>query len=75
MRQITAKVKVASVTDGAGGSGTKLVSFQPDYQDGRNKEWAAATPHLHLQMTVREDVAQHFVQGQAMTLVFEPAEG
>jgi hypothetical protein len=48
------------------------VGFCPDYQDGRNKDWAAATPSLELRMLLRGDVADRFEPGRAYTLTFEP---
>ena len=68
---ITAKVKC--VRKEAFGSGTTL-EFQPDYVDGRNKEWAEATPALSLTMTVQSAVAEHYEVGQAWTLQFVPTE-
>lgn len=47
------------------------VAFSPDYHDGRNAEWAAATPSLSLSMTVRGDVADQFETGKAYTLTFQ----
>lgn len=67
---VTAKVECTSRTvpyDGA-----VSLSFGPDYANGRNTEWAAATPHLSISMTVNEDAGQHFEQGSKYTLTFEP---
>lgn len=44
--------------------------FFPDYDDGRNKEWAAATPALSLTMTVKPEVAERFEVGAHYTLTF-----
>ncbi|MDX3661309.1 hypothetical protein PV646_28725 [Streptomyces sp. ID05-26A] len=72
---VTAKVRCSSkVTSGEGDDRHVLVQFAPDYQDGRNKEWAAATPHLALQMTLKGAVADQFEQGKAYTLQFAPTE-
>lgn len=49
--------------------------FQPDYAQGRNAEWADATPSLSLSMTVRADVATKFTEGTAYTLQFVPEVG
>jgi hypothetical protein len=65
---VTAKVKVSNKQPY--GSGATL-TFAPDYQDGRNKEWAEATPALHLVMTVVGAVAEQFEVGDAVTLTFE----
>jgi hypothetical protein len=69
-KKVTAKVRVASKVNGGDGRGAN-VSFQPDYQDGRNKEWAEATPALSLHMGLKGEVADQFEQGQAWTLTFE----
>lgn len=66
---ITAKVILnAKQMTGDGGA---TLQFHADYADGRNKEWAAATPTLNLQMTVSPDVASLFELGAAFTLLFE----
>ena len=70
---VTAKVKVGAKTVIAGQDSTTL-SFYPDYADGRNKAWAAATPSLSLTMTVKNDVAACFTEGVAYTLTFTPDE-
>lgn len=46
------------------------VTFLPDYQDGRNKEWASATPSLNLQMTLNDQAADLFETGKRYTLQF-----
>ena len=46
------------------------LEFQPDYNDGRNKEWAKYTPGLSLSMTVKGEVAEQFQLGEAYTLSF-----
>lgn len=65
--RVTAKVELRGKKDAYNG---KLLDFVPDYGDGRNAEWAAATPSLSLTMTVREDVAEHFDMGEKYTLTF-----
>jgi len=50
------------------------LEFHPDYQDGRNKEWASATPALSLSMTVKREVAEQFSPGTAYVLTFEEAD-
>ena len=50
------------------------LGFGPDYLDGANREWAHATPHLDLRMTVRGDVAQHFFPGKSYVLQFSEVE-
>jgi hypothetical protein len=41
-----------------------------DHADGRNKEWAAATPSLSLQMTLNGKAADLFEQGKRYELRF-----
>jgi hypothetical protein len=66
---ITAKVKCASKTEtGDNEARQAVVSFQPDYADGRNKEWAMATPTLSFQMTLNGSKADLVELGQAYTL-------
>lgn len=72
MAGITAKVFVSGKTEqGEGEHRRVLLSFNPDYADGRNKEWAEATPHLSLQMTVKGSVADQFEVGKPYTLTFD----
>ncbi|MEU3452181.1 hypothetical protein ABZ671_00860 [Micromonospora sp. NPDC006766] len=47
-----------------------IVTFVPDYADGRNKEWALHTPGLSLTMGLRGSVADQFQPGKAYTLTF-----
>lgn len=76
MSDVTAKVRISSVQKpGGAGPGSTTVHFSPDYDDGRNKEWAVATPSLSLSMTVKDEVAeQHFSAGDAFTLTFGKEE-
>lgn len=50
------------------------VTFAPDYNDGRNKEWARWTPGLSLTIGLRGSVADQFEVGRAYVLTFEPAQ-
>jgi hypothetical protein len=71
---VTAKVVCSQkVESGEGDSRQALVSFLPDYGADRNKEWAAATPHLALSMTLKGSAADLFEAHQAYTLTFEPS--
>jgi hypothetical protein len=74
--KVTAKVAVSSRVDSEWGDvKVAQLSFAPDYTDGRNSEWAAATPALHLAMTVRRDIADtHFPLGKKVTLTFEKSQ-
>lgn len=72
---ITAKIECTRKVDHAAGTehAQSTVSFMPDYRDGRNAEWAAATPSLSLTMTLRGDVADRFQVGKRYMLMFEPS--
>jgi hypothetical protein len=71
MRVVTAKV--ACTSKQPAWEGASSLSFSPDYADGRNAEWAAATPSLSPTMTVKGDVADAFELGAKYTLTFEPS--
>ena len=66
---VTAKIICSSVTTYMGGQAG--LKFQPDYQDGRNKEWAQSTPTLDYSMTVKAEVATLFKPGKSYTVTFE----
>ncbi len=72
---ITAKIKCVMKVDENVGTehAYSRLSFSPDYEDGRNAEWAAATPTLSLSMNLRGDVADRFESGKRYTLTFEPS--
>ncbi len=75
---VTAKVFCQSKTESgpttraAEDEGTRQVqvTFAPDYNDGRHKEWSLYTPALSLSMTLKGDVADRFEPGKAYTLTF-----
>lgn len=71
-KAFTAKVQISSKQDNT--SGPVAVVFQPDYAQGRNKEWAEATPALALSMTVKPELAEQLAQGQRFTLTFTPED-
>ena len=72
---ITAKVKCAAKTEsGDGDNRCADVSFLPDYAEGRNKEWATATPTLSLTMRLNGKAADLFEQGASYTLQFVEAD-
>lgn len=72
---ITAKALCNSKVEfGEGPHRLATISFCPDYQNGRNSEWASSTPHLDIRMTVRGDIAGQFEMGQKYTLTFIPDE-
>lgn len=69
---VTAKVKLSS--KGEVSDGQVALQFYPDYEDGRNKEWAKYTPGASFQMTVLESVADRFEAGGAYLVTFEKCE-
>jgi len=72
---VTAKIKCTSKSEtGEGDTRQVNVSFSPDYDDGRNKEWALYTPGLSLSLGLKGAVADLFEVGQAYTLQFVPTE-
>lgn len=68
-----AKVVLSNVTVSPNGA---QLSFYPDYQDGRNKEWAESTPTLNLSMTVKNELVEKLGLeiGQRFTLTFDAEE-
>jgi hypothetical protein len=70
MGDVTAKVVCTSKSMWADGE-TASLAFGPDYAEGANAAWAAATPALSLSMTVKGGVSELFEQGRAYTLVFQ----
>lgn len=50
---------------------TSALYIGPDYAEGRNAEWAAASPALGITLVVRNEVAHHYPQGGRMTVTFE----
>lgn len=72
---ITAKVRCTSkFVTGEGENRSANVSFGPDYAEGRNAQWAKATPTLSLSMTVNASAVDLFEPSQCYTLVFEPEQ-
>lgn len=68
---VTAKVSVQNKSErGEGDDREVIVNFIPDYNDGRNKEWARFTPAMNFQMTMKGAVADQFNVGDAYTLQF-----
>lgn len=66
---VTAKFKVARKTDM---SWAHEVELTPDYAEGRNKEWAEATPAGMIRLTIKNELAaKEFTEGAAYTVTFE----
>lgn len=48
------------------------IELTPDYAQGRNKEWAEATPYGVIRLGVKNDVAEkHFKLGAKYTVMFD----
>lgn len=51
------------------------VEFTPDYAEGRNAEWAAATPSGMIRLTIKNELAaEQFEPGGAYTVTFDREE-
>lgn len=47
------------------------IEMVPDYAEGRNKDWAAATPAGMIRLTVKnEAAAEQFKDGQSVDVLF-----
>lgn len=69
---VTAKFKVARKTDMSWAHEVELV---PDYAQGRNAEWAEATPTGMIRLTIKNELAaEQFHEGAAYTVTFEAEE-
>ena len=75
MSIITAKVFCQHKNEsGEGDQRQTVVTFLPDYADGRNREWSLYTPALSLSMTLRGEVADQFEVSKPYTLTFTPED-
>lgn len=71
-KEVTAKFIVSNVSHSVWGT---QITLSPDYLDGRNKEWAAATPAGLIQMTIKNELAADVFQPQqAFTVTFTPGD-
>lgn len=69
---VTAKFKVQRVTEMGWSDDTAEVELTPDYAQGRNADWAKATPAGVIRMTVSNPGAlEQFQQGRAFTVTFD----
>jgi hypothetical protein len=48
------------------------ITLGPDYQDGRNAEWAAATPSFNTSMSVQNHLAEELEVGQEVEIILKP---
>lgn len=68
MASVSAKFKVARRTDMDWATEVELT---PDYAEGRNKEWAEATPAEMIRLTIKNALAaEHFTPNQAVDVLF-----
>lgn len=68
-RKVTAKFKVARKTEMQWATEVELT---PDYAQGRNAEWAEATPAGMIRLTIKNELAaEQFTEGAAYTVTFE----
>jgi len=66
---VTAKFKVSRKSDMGWAHEVELV---PDYAQGRNAEWAEATPAGMIRLTIKNELAaEQFAEGEAYTVTFE----
>jgi hypothetical protein len=67
----TLKMLLTSKTLHGGGTG---LAFTTDYADGRNKEWASATPVADIKFTVKNEIGERFELGKAYTFTVTESE-
>lgn len=77
---ITAKVKLYGKDEKLSNSTSDsketgvVLSFNANYANGANKEWAKYTPALNFTMTVKPEIAARFEIGGNYTVTFTPDE-
>lgn len=69
--RVTARVKLNTMLVS---EGYVELRFSPDYEDGRNKEWANKTPTINYSMVVRPEIAAKFSVGDKYTVTFTEQE-
>jgi hypothetical protein len=66
--ETTLKMRLTSKTlSGSGDHAQCGLQFTTAYQDGRNKEWASATPVADIKFTVKHEIGERFELGKAYT--------
>ena len=70
---VTAKFKVTGVVDMKWpGQTVSEVTMTPDYGQGKNSEWATATPSGVIRMTISNPAAlEQLKEGTSLTVTFE----
>ncbi len=72
----TLKMRLSSKTlSGSGEDARCGLQFTTDYADGRNKEWASATPVADIKFTVRHEIGEWFELGAAYTFTVSESDG
>jgi len=71
-RRVSMRTRVQAKNELGFGNDNVQLAFVPDYEDGRNKEWAAATPSLTFSMTVTKEIADQFEVGEKITFYAQP---
>lgn len=73
---VTAKFKVTRVTKfDWPGQDVREVEMTPDYGEGKNAEWAAATPSGVIRMTIGNPAAlEQLPEGTSLTVTFVAEE-
>lgn len=71
---VTAKFKVGQTVTTDRGNGPQVqVKLVPDYGEGKNTEWAAATPSGAIDLTIdpaKTEAAEFFKPGREVTVTF-----
>lgn len=70
--RVSMRTRVQAKNELGFGNDNVQLAFVPDYEDGRNSEWAAATPSLTFSMTVTKEIADRFDVGEKITFYAEP---
>lgn len=73
MSVVTARFRVSRVSTWGPKDGewtNAEVEMTPDYADGRNKEWAEATPAGVCRLTMKRSVAELFPEGRQLEIRF-----
>jgi hypothetical protein len=73
-RRVSMRTRVQAKNDLGFGNDNTQLQFVPDYEDGRNKEWATATPALTFSMTVAKSIADMFEVGEKITFYAEATQ-
>lgn len=68
MAGVTAKFRVSRCTDMNWAHEVEMV---PDYAQGKNADWAAATPAGMIRLTIKNELAaEQFAEGKSVDVLF-----